>query len=281
MLPVFRLVVVTVPLLVGCVGTPGESTATSARLVGNRLVASTLAANKVAATKLVGQKLSACQVEPNVYNVNVESSADLLSSISGREVLSAIAACALPSTVRLRATIDDGTAEFTGDLGLAPDWLTAPLSPDGQRWVSACLFSRVNSLDLFIPVSARGPHPALGVDTDERSMYSLQEGGFFGTYFTPKNEPVAWYACRGAGKAKGEDGDLAQRNCAAPDPQNPGLTLCGFNFAGDCGSFSILHACEQFATGGTFYQRCHTASTAKASSAAPMFLQVITTYVLP
>jgi hypothetical protein len=282
MLPA-RLLVVTVPLFVACTSAPNESTAISARVIGNRLTSSTLVANKSSATKLLSQKLAACQTESNVFSVNLDAAGDLLATSDGREVFSAIAACALSSGVTLEVTVADGSFEFVGDLGLAPDWLSGPLGVDGQRWVSACLFSRVNALDSFIPISARGPHPALAADGDERLAFTLQEGGFFGNYFTPKAAPIAWYACRGAAKAHGNDGDLAHRNCAAPDPKNPGFTMCGFSYAGDCGAFSAVHACEQFATGGTFYQRCHPARSDKAPAGVPVdaFLQVITTYVLP
>jgi hypothetical protein len=280
MLPA-RLLVVTVPLFVACTTAPNESTVISARVIGNRLTSSTLVANKSSATKLLSQKLVACQNAPDMFNVNLASAGDLLATSDGREVFSAIAACALPATATLEATVADGSFEFVGDLGLAPDWLAGPLSYDGQRWISACLFSRVNALDSLVPISARGPHPALAADGDERLAFTLQEGGFFGDYFTPKTNPIAWYACRGAAKAQGNDGDLARRNCAAPDPQNPGFTLCGFGYAGDCGAFASVHACDQFATGGTFYQRCHPAPSNKAPAGSSAFLQVITTYVLP
>ena len=48
------------------------------------------------------------------------------------------------------------------------------------------------------------------------------------------------------------------RNCAHPDPRNPGRTLCGFKFAGDCGRDSrepTPTACEEFSADG-YYVRC-------------------------
>jgi len=72
------------------------------------------------------------------------------------------------------------------------------------------------------------------------------------------NQPIQWFACRGKDQAAGETGGLGDRDCAEPDPQNPGFTLCGFVFAGDCGSFAADRTCESFSTNGTFYRDCHT-----------------------
>jgi hypothetical protein len=283
MLPVARALLVSVPLFVACVDTPSESTAISARVIGNRLVADTLVSHKAAATKVAAQKLAACQVTPTTFNVNSTSATELLSTATGREVFSALVACALPETVAIEAMTPIGPFEFLGDVGLAPEWLAQPLYTDSKRWISACLFARVTSADVALPVSLRGPTPALATESDERSAFALQEGGFYGNYFTPKDDPIQWYACRGIDKARGNAGDLANRNCAAPDPANPGLSLCGFIFAGDCAPLGGAHACEQFAQAGTFFQRCHGDPTMndKFPASSPSFLQVATTYVLP
>jgi hypothetical protein len=42
---------------------------------------------------------------------------------------------------------------------------------------------------------------------------------------------------------------LELRSCAEPDPNDPTHTMCGFKYAGDCGSFGPLpqrHACLTF-----------------------------------
>lgn len=281
MRPAFRVLVVVVPFLTACVDAPSESTAVSKRIVANRIVANRIVANKLAAEKLAADKIAAQKLTSNSFSVNMNTAGDLLTTADGREVLGAIVACALPPSIMLEATTPEGTFEFFGDVGLVPDWLAVPLSNDGKRWVSACLFSRVSSSDVAISISLRGPNPALATDGDERAEFNLEEGGFFGNYFTAKHEPIDWYACRGADKARGNDGDLANRDCAAPDPQNPGRTLCGFHYAGDCGTFAIARACELFAEGGSFYQRCHTTPITKIPAQGPVFLQVVTTFVLP
>lgn len=279
--PVFHVLAVAV-LFGACAENPDVSTALSPRIVVNRIVVNRVVVNKLAAGKAAAGKLAATQISAGSFTVNLASAGELLSTEDGRELFGTLVACALPDTTMLEATVEDGTFDFFGDVGLAPEWIAHPLYADSKRWVSACLFARVNAIDFAIPISMRGPSPALGADSDERAAFALQEGGFYGNYFTPKNEPIQWYACRGVDKAHGDAGDLASRFCAAPDPANPGLTLCGFNYAGDCGQFGAAHACEQFALGSTFFQRCHGESTTgtKFPSSSPSFSQVITTYVL-
>ena len=274
------LPVAVVALFAACVDAPGESTTSSNRIVTNRIVTNRIVTNKLAAGKVAAAKLAASQISSSSFRVNLDAAGELLSTDGGREVFSAIVACALPEGTIVEADLPDGTLDFFGDTGLAPEWIAQPLCVDGQRWVSACLFSRVNAADFAIAISLRGPNPALGADGDERATFPLQEGGFFGNYFTPKDEPIQWFACRGADKARGNTGDLAHRNCSAPDPEAPGFTLCGFDYAGDCGTFSVPHACEAFAVGGTYYQRCHTDPITKYPPLSPVFLQVITTYVM-
>ncbi|HEU4727301.1 MAG TPA: hypothetical protein VFT22_05420 [Kofleriaceae bacterium] len=195
--------------------------------------------------------------------------------------------CALPDDISLEATVEGTTFEFFGEIGLARDWLLHPLTEDGQRWVTACLLSRVNGNDSAVPISLRGPHPALAVVEEEREGWPVEEGAFYGNVFTPIDQPIQWFACRGEGQASGEFGGLVDRDCTEPDPANPGLTLCGFTFAGDCGTFSAEPACEMFSEQGQFYRRCHTGpidredrrADARRGDCHRVFEQVITTYV--
>ncbi|MBC7975126.1 MAG: hypothetical protein H7138_09090 [Myxococcales bacterium] len=190
-----------------------------------------------------------------------------------------IVGCALPADVTLVATIQGTDFEFFGDLGLARSWLRGPLDREGQGWVSACIFSRVNANEVAIPISLRGPNPNLDVIEEEREGWSLEEGAFYGNLFGPANQPIQWYACRGKDQAAGESGGLVDRDCAEPDPENPGFTQCGFIYAGECES-----ACERFSENGTFYRRCHTAPQASGHHGCSddrTFRQVITTFVVP
>jgi hypothetical protein len=166
-----------------------------------------------------------------------------------------------------------------------------PLTAEGQGWVSACLLSHVSEGEVSVTISLRGPHAQLATTADERAGWPIEEGAFYGNVFKPLDQPIEWFACRGEGQAAGEFGGLVDRDCAEPDPANPGRTLCGFTFAGDCGTFSAKPVCEQFSEHGQFYRRCHT--TALDHHGDPhdrrgacdrddrVFHQVITAYVTP
>ena len=255
---VSRLLVVMALSLVACSLDPSESTTSGAATVPNpdKIIGNKIIGNKLAAAKLAAAQLAARRLANGHLAVNMTTAKDLLSTADGREVFSFIVSCALPLDVTLEATVGADTLEFPGDIGLFPAWLDHPLSREGQGWVSACLFSRVNRNDVAVQISLRGPNRALTTDRNERAQYSVEEGAFYGNLFTRPDQPINWIACRGEGIASGDTG-LGERDCAKPDPRHPGFTLCGFFFAGDCGDFSRTHACEEFSEHGEFYQRCH------------------------
>ncbi len=229
----------------------------------------------------------------------VVGAGDLVATEGGRSVLSYVITWALPADITLEAnqnacTVDDDCKEhlqdgtvnnanptytgscyagtcrydFPGNLGLAQEWLHAPLNSTGKGWISACLLARVNLHDTAEEISLRGAHPALTISPDEATLFSVEEGAFYGNLFTPADNPPIEIACRGEGQASGEFGGLVSRDCTEPDPNNPGFTLCGFTFAGDCRDFTPAFpspfACEKFGPGpkgipthGSFYSVCH------------------------
>ncbi|HET9620735.1 MAG TPA: hypothetical protein VFP84_05195 [Kofleriaceae bacterium] len=227
-------------------------------LTANHLVANHLVANHLVANHLVANRLVSTRLTDHRLTANMRSAGSMLQTEDGREVFAFLVSCALPADITVVAEVDDQTFEFGGDVGLAPEWIVGPLGREGQGWVSACLFSRVSAREISVPISERGPTYQLRTDSDERENWSVEEGAFFGNFFGNPDQPIQWFACRGAGQAAGEAGGLVGRDCTEPDPANPGLTKCGFNFAGDCGSFSEDQACESFSEHGLFYRRCHT-----------------------
>jgi hypothetical protein len=246
------------------------------KLATNRLSPFSAAANNATASNLAGSPVASAQLGPNQYAANPETTRDFLTTPQGREVLSYIVGCALPNGLTLVATGTDGTVfEFFGEVGLAEEWLHHPLHKAGRGWVSACLFARVNDQDVSVPISMRGPHEALDTTPDEEAGWPLEEGAFYGDYFVAPGEPIQWVACRGRDLAAGESGGLAERNCARPDPNNPGRTLCGFTYAGDCGDFAGEPVCKHL-SGGAFYRNCHDNSNSDPHS--DQFRQVITTF---
>jgi hypothetical protein len=265
----------------GCIGDEDAvdvSAVGSSVTVENRLAANRLAANRLAANRLAANRLAANRLAANRLAANHLGAGALLATPEGRDVLTFVVSCALPSGVTLVGEHGGVTYEFAGELGLAERWARHPLDHEGQGWVSACLFARVNADSLSVRISMRGPHPALAVTEDERAIWSVEEGAFYGNYFT--DDEIDWVACRGADQATSESGGLVSRDCAEPDPAHPGRTLCGFRYAGDCGDFARRHACESFSERGTFYRECHAGAT-RDPSCGPAYRQVITTYVKP
>lgn len=258
-------------------GTRGKLAAN--KLAANRLGPYSAAANSAAASKLAASPIAVRQHRTNQYAANPESTRDFMATSEGREVLSFIVSCALPADVTLVATMPDGSPfEFFGDLGLADEWLKHPLRKAGRGWVSACLFARVNDNSLALPISMRGQTQALATTPEEVATWSLEEGAFYGDYFVAPGEPVQWIACRGRDQAAGETGGLVLRDCTEPDPNDPTHTLCGFTYAGDCGDFAAVPACEHFSP-HDFYRKCQ--DRPGDESRSDVFRQVITVFVLP
>jgi len=299
------LVVLALPLS-ACAVEPSTSTVEGAtmvpgqnKIIANKIIANKIIANKLAAAKLAANQLAERELANGNLAVNMTSARELLSTIDGREVFSFIVSCAVPEGKTLVATIDGATFEFPGEIGLYPQWLRHRLDRRGQGWVSACLFARVNANDVPIPISLRGPNPALRVSRDERDIFSVEEGAFYGNLFTAPGEPILWIACRGEGQAAGEFCGVFDRDCTEPDPAHPGLTQCGFVFAGDCGEFARRHACEDFSERGDFYRSCHSSPTQRHGhyedddsgtfgygatdhrGEDTVFREVITTFVVP
>lgn len=244
-------------LLVACAVAPSESTTSSDevsvnRIIGNRIIGNRIQLGRLSLGRLAGTRLSD-------HRMRVTPAADpLLATEDGRELLSLVISCAVPPGTTLVGTVNGADVDLPGEIGLAPQWLSARLDRVGQHWVSACMFARVNAHEVVIPISMRGPHRELATDADERAGWTLEEGAFFGNAFGRLDQPLQWFACRGRDKARGNAGELVDRDCAAPDPAHPGFTLCGMIFAGDCGNFARDQACESFSAHGTFYERCHT-----------------------
>lgn len=248
------VLVFSVGLVSACVDLDEESSSghtvqTNNRLGGNRLGGNRLGGNRLAAGHLASARLS-----NDTLVLDTDAAGLLLDTEEGREVLAYIISCAAPEGTIL--TVENpapgAPSEYFGSLGLAKKWLDRPLDRAGAGWVSACLFARVNANQESVPISLRGSHAQLYTTEDEAAEYTLQEGAFWGNYFTPLHKPIEWYACRGRGQAAGETGGLVDRDCTEPDPANPGKTLCGFTYAGDC--FGHRGACDKEKNGN--YSEC-------------------------
>ena len=268
-----------------------DAAVTHNRLATNRLATNRLATNQLATNRLATNSLSSTRLEANL------ATAELLATADGREVFAYLMGCALPGGTTIEADIPgaqdtevtapytcvNGHCTFFGSLGLAEDWIDHPLDPTGQGWVSACIFARVNALDTAEAISLRGAHAGLAVTEDEATLYTLEEGAFYGNLFARDDSPIDWNVCLGADQAVMESAGLVLRDCAEPDPADPTVSFCGFRFAGECRDFTpdtaSPYACSRHDDEAGFYTRCHGTPGEGHWPASPPYRQVITVFV--
>ena len=268
-----------------------HASVTRNRLATNRLATNRLATNRLATNRLATNALSSNRLEADM------ATADLLATADGRDVYSYLISCALPAEVTIEATIAGapdssppdtnytcagGRCAFAGSLGLAPDWIDHKLASKDERWVSACMFARVNLYAQAEGISLRGNHPNLTASSAEAEEYPLEEGAFYGNLFRHEDDPIDWNACRGRDQAEGEAGGLNLRECAEEDPNNPGRTYCGFNYAGDCADFTPASpspsACKSFDGSLVGYGSCHDTAGQGHWPKSNKYREVITVY---
>jgi hypothetical protein len=275
------LCLVAANFTVGCAASPEDEdsdigVARSAALNANALNANALNANALNANALNANALNANALNANALNANALS-ADALAAIQGtgeagdlsRELLRYMVGCALDSTQSLSFTWTDENnvshqETYTGLLGLATGWASGPLSVDGQKWVSACLISRVNHYGISVTLSSRGSVGALDTTAAELAAYTHEEGAFWGNVFT---DPPTAYACdHGPNDTYSRSHD---RVCAAGWVDgNGGVHGCGIiQRVGSCAA-----ACGTL-TSGSYYASCSNPSNQSSSQIVTVFLE--------
>jgi hypothetical protein len=159
----------------------------------NALTANALTANALTANALTANALTANALTANALTANALTANGLKDPLS-RMFMKYVVSCALPEEQTLSMSIDGKTYKFPGSLGLAPQWGKAGGKCDEscQRWVSACVLSRVDFLGVEMPISIRGVHPALRVGLREFFEYTDDEATYFGNVLTEDKE---MYAC--------------------------------------------------------------------------------------
>lgn len=208
---------------------------------------------------------SSDRASPGLFSLGAEG-LSVAATDDGRALLTLLVACALPADVSLAGVAADGTPlVFLGGTGLASRWRREPLDAADRAWVSACAAAQVSETALSVPISLRGPRPALAASADERDAWTLEEGAFFGDVFADPALPLPWRACRGRGAIS--DPALADRVCTEEDPGHPGATHCGMIFAGSCDE-----ACERRRG---HYVRCRDAASGETTS------RVVTAFLIP
>jgi hypothetical protein len=169
-----------------------------------------------------------------------------------RQFLRYAVSCALDSTQSFSLSwtsagvVHDET--YPGLLGLATSWATRPLSRSGQRWVSACLASRVNWYGIQVVISSRGPRRALTATVSELSTFPMIEGAFFGNVFGPAPAVYSCYYPPNVAHSRS-----LHRDCATGHDVGDGETV-------DCGTLEVLGPCdsycESFDEGEKYYWGC-------------------------
>jgi len=304
----FLTVVFVSAMATACVDEPDVSTRTQSVLEGNAIATNGIATNGVALNGIATNGIATNKLSNNLYAL---ASNDLMSTEEGREVLKYVIGCAIPSGITLTGRYAGVTYDFVGEIGLASSWINRGLRESEQRWVSACLLARVNRFGVPVSISIRGSHSALAVSATEARDYTVEEGAFYGNVFRAVDAPIIWNACRGRDQATGDGGTLDLRDCAEPDPAHPGLTLCGFKYAGDCADWTRprnAYACKSYqqldiddddchgladhdlsdlheglnqnARGG-YYENCHDTAGNGTWHNTTRFAEVITVYLKP
>jgi hypothetical protein len=190
-------------------------------------------------------------------------SSGMMSTTAGRALAPYVVKCALPGTSTMLVTSGKSVLGYAGEDGLAPEWATDSCDADCKGWMSACLIAHVNALGVTVPMSMRGPDPALAADYSERKVYPWAEAAFYGDLFgtTPK-----LYGCTTLGITTAL---LHERLCGL------GLT-CSIQLSGVCGLPLGLGACDSVSDG--YFQDCRPLLNGLFGG-GQVYPQVITTYL--
>ena len=213
------IVVVAALLVGGCLDDELELSETEDAIVGaNRLTANRLTANRLTANKVAANRLTANSLEAQA----------LMATAEGRDVMSFIVGCAMPSGQNLTLKDPNGVSyTYPGWLNLAPAWATRVPTVSERRWVTACLLARTNVNGVPVNISMRhDTNLALTTTSAERTKFTVAEGAFYGDLFAAT--PVL-YACSNRSWTQ-----LVGQFRACALSANGVTTDCGFTYTGSC-----------------------------------------------
>jgi hypothetical protein len=222
------VVLVSVLMFTGCVAqTDSQDDGTAEadpRIATNSMLPSSIAPSNIYAMPLTGTSLANSKLEDTAGH---------------RSFLGYVIDCALTSTQTIRSTYGLNTYNYVGNLGIAPAWTTRALTLDETAYVSACVIARANSFGTAVTLSMRADSASFFDTADELANYNVEEAAFWGNVFS--SNPNQMHACNGVDQVRVGDtyGDLPLRQCGQPDPNNPGYTLCGFVFDGNCSDICV------------------------------------------
>ena len=130
---------------------------------------------------------------------------------------------------------------YSGEIGLAPHWLTRALTTDEKKWVTACVLARVNRYGVTLDIALEGNHSAISPRAS--SVYTEAESKAWGNMFdstttlsttnsnvSPGTIPFAAYVCSEISWCANQR-EASTRSCDST------YTPCGFNYMEDCEEF--------------------------------------------
>jgi hypothetical protein len=164
-----------------------DDAVTSAVMIDNALTANALTANALTANALTANALTANGLRDPL----------------AREFLKYVVSCALDEDDGVSIRVDGRRYTFRGDLGLAPEWGRPHGFCGGacQRWVSACVMSRVDAAGVKRMISIRGDNRALRPEDNELRKFTEREATYYGNLFV-RNQPR--FFCLSPGETSNE-----------------------------------------------------------------------------
>ena len=127
--------------------------------------------------------------------------------------------CALPEGDSVTYDIKGQKHTFAGDIGLAPEWKKQSCDGECQRWMTACMLSRLNRLGEHVEISMRGEHRALKMERNEARDFQDREAAYYGNLFEGDDQI---YACHSPGSP------------SIPRVCGKSLANCPMNVVGSC-----------------------------------------------
>jgi hypothetical protein len=204
----------------------GESIADAelAQVMDNALLDNAISANAISPNAISPNALTPTALPTSQINALRDSGSN---GVLARMLLKYLVTCSLTPQQSFSFSWTDSEniphdEVYVGSLGLAPSWAARGLNETEQRWVSACIGSRVNWFGVPVLISMRGSHSALAVNAAERTTWSFREGAFWGNLFT--TTPTL-YTCYDPDQIEHSRAKL--RDCAAGHWDGSTTTGCG------------------------------------------------------
>lgn len=157
-----------------------------------------------------------------------------------RSLLKYMVSCALSPAQSFQFDWNDGFGNrhetYYGSVGIAPEWVSGPISLAKQKRVSSCLAARTNFFGITVRISMRGS--VLGADQDEKSSYSKREGAFWGNLFSTTSYLKSCYDPANVANSRSK-----YRDCAAGYPNGSNTDFCGrIESVGPCSTVCVDNA---------------------------------------